>query len=35
MREILKIGYSRYIGMLGLLLLTEQQIVDLVKEKTG
>ena len=35
MKEILSIGYSKYTGMLGLLLLTEQQIADIVKEKTG
>lgn len=34
MREILKIGYSQYMGRLGLLLLSETQIQDIVKEKT-
>ena len=35
MKEILEIGYSKYIGYLGLLLLDEIKIADIVKEKTG
>ena len=35
MKEIISIGVTKYNGMLGLLLLTETEIVDLIKEKTG
>lgn len=35
MSEILEIGYTRYVGNLGLLLLDENRISDIVKEKTG
>lgn len=35
MKEIISIGVTKYNGMLGLLLLTETEIVDIIKEKTG
>lgn len=35
MKEIIEIGMNTYNGQLGLLLLTEVQIADLIKEKTG
>lgn len=34
MREILKIGYSTYMGYVGLLLLNETQIQEIIKTKT-
>lgn len=35
MKEIIGMGVSKYNGILGILLLTEAQIVELIKEKTG